>query len=132
MSNNFIRIHTWHADSTLKFVQDMNEPANFGTNENKPWNWPEKDEPYWSLNCSIAGNTLEHPPYRTSKKSLTLINPFTPGFLKWTPQDLNLGHFIDLKIGFNTEDMNRMANNINLDEMAGSISSGSMLFANIS
>ncbi|KAG7153671.1 Maltase-glucoamylase, intestinal-like [Homarus americanus] len=27
---------------------DMNEPANFGTNENKPWNWPH-DRPHWSL-----------------------------------------------------------------------------------
>jgi hypothetical protein len=30
---------------------DMNEPANFGTNENRIWNWPEKDKPYWSLKC---------------------------------------------------------------------------------
>ena len=45
----------------------MNEPASFGTNEERPFNWPEDDKPYWSLNCSLEGNTLEHPPYRTSK-----------------------------------------------------------------
>ena len=43
----------------------MNEPANFGTNEEKPFNWPEKDRPYWSLKCPY--NTLDDPPYRTSK-----------------------------------------------------------------
>ncbi|XP_060598146.1 sucrase-isomaltase, intestinal-like [Ruditapes philippinarum] len=43
---------------------DMNEPANFGTNEEKPWNWPANVKP-WSLNCSLSGNTYEHPPYRT-------------------------------------------------------------------
>ncbi|XP_071117585.1 maltase-glucoamylase-like isoform X2 [Haliotis cracherodii] len=42
---------------------DMNEPANFGTNEEKPFNWPEKDEPYWSLKCS--DNKYDDPPYIT-------------------------------------------------------------------
>ncbi|CAG5120605.1 unnamed protein product [Candidula unifasciata] len=41
---------------------DMNEPANFGTNEERPFNWPEKDKPYWSLKC--PSNTWEDPPYR--------------------------------------------------------------------
>ncbi|KAK7100863.1 probable maltase-glucoamylase 2 [Littorina saxatilis] len=41
---------------------DMNEPANFGTNEERPWNWPEDDKPYWSLHC--GNNTLDDPPYR--------------------------------------------------------------------
>ncbi|XP_052256801.1 sucrase-isomaltase, intestinal-like isoform X2 [Dreissena polymorpha] len=44
---------------------DMNEPANFGTNEERPFNWPEGVKPYWSLNCTLEGNYYEHPPYRT-------------------------------------------------------------------
>lgn len=43
---------------------DMNEPANFGTNEEKPWNWPQGAKPYWSLKCN-EGEALEDPPYRT-------------------------------------------------------------------
>ncbi|XP_067678896.1 maltase-glucoamylase-like [Haliotis asinina] len=42
---------------------DMNEPANFGTNEEKPFNWPEKDQPYWSLKCT--NNKYDDPPYVT-------------------------------------------------------------------
>ena len=30
---------------------DMNEPAVFGTNEERAFNWPEKDKPYWTLKC---------------------------------------------------------------------------------
>jgi len=45
--------------------QDMNEPANFGTNEERPWNWPEEYRPYWSLKCP-TGN-FDDPPYRTSE-----------------------------------------------------------------
>ncbi|XP_025110817.1 maltase-glucoamylase, intestinal-like [Pomacea canaliculata] len=41
---------------------DMNEPANFGTNEERPWNWPEYAKPYWSLHC--GNNTWDDPPYR--------------------------------------------------------------------
>lgn len=44
--------------------KDMNEPANFGTNEEKPWNYPP-NEPTWSLHC--PDSPLEDPPYRTSK-----------------------------------------------------------------
>ena len=51
---------------SYKLIKDMNEPANFGTNDNKPWNWPDKDTPYWSLNCS-TGSILDNPSYRTSK-----------------------------------------------------------------
>ena len=47
----------------------MNEPANFGTNEYKPWNWPEHDKPYWSLNCSV--NKYDDPPYKPGKISLS-------------------------------------------------------------
>jgi len=43
----------------------MNEPANFGTNDERPWNWPETERPYWSLKCP-TGN-LDDPPYRTSE-----------------------------------------------------------------
>ncbi|KAK7073777.1 hypothetical protein SK128_024244 [Halocaridina rubra] len=41
---------------------DMNEPANFGTNLDKPWNWPPELEP-WSLKC--PDNALDSPPYPT-------------------------------------------------------------------
>ncbi|XP_076463033.1 putative maltase-glucoamylase 2 [Babylonia areolata] len=41
---------------------DMNEPANFGTNEEKPWNWPEDARPYWSLQCD--NNRWDEPDYR--------------------------------------------------------------------
>ncbi|KAK7501086.1 hypothetical protein BaRGS_00007571 [Batillaria attramentaria] len=41
---------------------DMNEPANFGTNEERPWNWPPDAKPYWSLHC--GNNTWDDPPYR--------------------------------------------------------------------
>ncbi|XP_071523342.1 sucrase-isomaltase, intestinal-like [Panulirus ornatus] len=41
---------------------DMNEPANFGTNLDKPWNWPP-DKPDWSLKC--PNNAWDDPPYPT-------------------------------------------------------------------
>ncbi|KAB7495124.1 Maltase-glucoamylase, intestinal [Armadillidium nasatum] len=41
---------------------DMNEPSNFGTNTEKPFNWPD-DLPPWSLKC--PNNTREDPPYAT-------------------------------------------------------------------
>ncbi len=42
----------------------MNEPANFGTNEEEPWNWPDDLEP-WALNCSAS--KWDDPPYRPSE-----------------------------------------------------------------
>ncbi|XP_064607330.1 maltase-glucoamylase-like [Liolophura sinensis] len=42
---------------------DMNEPANFGTNEERPVNWPPEVKPYWSLKC--YGNKFDNPPYKT-------------------------------------------------------------------
>jgi hypothetical protein len=45
----------------------MNEPANFGTNDERPWNWPEDAKPYWSLHCPEG--PLDDPAYRTSKCS---------------------------------------------------------------
>ncbi|XP_070183432.1 maltase-glucoamylase-like [Littorina saxatilis] len=42
---------------------DMNEPANFGTNDDRPFNWPENVRPYWSLKC--PRNELDDPMYRT-------------------------------------------------------------------
>ena len=55
--------------------QDMNEPANFGTNLDKPWNWPEDDKPYWSLKCPAE----ENPPFIPGKQaqlvSYSLQNP---------------------------------------------------------
>ena len=49
----------------------MNEPANFGTNEEKPWNWPE-GEPVWSLKCPETD--IEDPPYRTRLSLANLIS----------------------------------------------------------
>jgi hypothetical protein len=45
-------------------MKDMNEPANFGTNDERPWNWPVDDKPYWSLHCPEG--PLDDPAYRTS------------------------------------------------------------------
>jgi hypothetical protein len=39
----------------------MNEPANFDTNKDKPWNWP-KDRPEWNLKCPKE-EPIENPPY---------------------------------------------------------------------
>lgn len=41
---------------------DMNEPANFGTNEEHPWNWDEDAKPYWSLKCPKS--QWDDPPYK--------------------------------------------------------------------
>lgn len=41
---------------------DMNEPANFDTNEVKPWNWPE-NRPPWNLFCNMTDSPLDNPPY---------------------------------------------------------------------
>lgn len=38
----------------------MNEPANFDTNFEKPFNWP-LDKPAWSLKC--PNNNYDDPPY---------------------------------------------------------------------
>ncbi|KAK3870746.1 hypothetical protein Pcinc_024052 [Petrolisthes cinctipes] len=50
---------------TVKFDSlwiDMNEPANFGTNLDKPFNWPPGVDP-WSLKC--PDNKWDSPPYTT-------------------------------------------------------------------
>ena len=49
----------------------MNEPANFGTNEDKPWNWPEDVTPEWSLKCPTGH--LDDPPYKPSKYKSSFI-----------------------------------------------------------
>jgi hypothetical protein len=38
----------------------MNEPANFDTNKEKPWNWPNTRPP-WNLVC--PKNKYDDPPY---------------------------------------------------------------------
>lgn len=62
-------IHWWkneikeHYKNVLKFDGlwiDMNEPANFDTNLEKPWNWPE-NKPSWNLIC--PKNNYDDPPY---------------------------------------------------------------------
>nr|XP_053632508.1 maltase-glucoamylase-like isoform X2 [Cherax quadricarinatus] len=52
--------------SDVMLGYDMNEPANFGTNEPKPWNWPEDREP-WSLSC--PNSIWDDPPYVTKAAS---------------------------------------------------------------
>ncbi len=39
----------------------MNEPANFDTNKDKPWNWPP-NRPAWNLKCP-QNESLEKPIY---------------------------------------------------------------------
>ena len=54
----------------------MNEPANFDTNGEKPWNWPEhRPEEPWTLKC--GNSSLDDPPYPTSQFLLhyTLHSP---------------------------------------------------------
>ena len=62
----------WWTDEMQRFLAlaggpdgfwiDMNEPSNFGTNMEKPFNWPS-DWPPWSLKC--PQNALDSPPYPT-------------------------------------------------------------------
>ncbi|KAK3872832.1 hypothetical protein Pcinc_022087 [Petrolisthes cinctipes] len=65
--------HEWWQDEIISLYQhlqfdglwiDMNEPANFGTNEIKPWNWPEDQPDNWSLHCPTS--TWDDPPYPTA------------------------------------------------------------------
>ncbi|CAF0767231.1 unnamed protein product, partial [Adineta ricciae] len=43
---------------------DMNEPANFDTNRNKPWNWNRTE--LWNLKCPVEDEILDNPPYKTA------------------------------------------------------------------
>ena len=54
----------------------MNEPTNFGTNELKPHNWPDKDIPYWSLKCNLTAdkNQWDEPPYKPSKFACSILH----------------------------------------------------------
>ncbi|CAF0953791.1 unnamed protein product [Adineta steineri] len=73
--------------SKLKFDGlwiDMNEPANFDTNKDKPWNW--NGEELWNLHCPIDDEPFENPPYKTaicgdyiSDKTLCMIGEQTDG-----------------------------------------------------
>lgn len=64
---------------------DMNEPANFGTNEDKPFNWPiDRNISEWTLKC--PNNEFDTPEYlplaarpfgerkRISDKSICMIS----------------------------------------------------------
>ncbi|KAF0300110.1 Maltase-glucoamylase, intestinal [Amphibalanus amphitrite] len=63
---------SWWTDEMQRFLElaggpdgfwiDMNEPSNFGTNMDKPFNWPNNLPP-WSLKC--PQNNLDSPPYPT-------------------------------------------------------------------
>ncbi|XP_071531841.1 maltase-glucoamylase-like isoform X2 [Panulirus ornatus] len=50
---------------------DMNEPANFGTNEDQPWNWPGGRDP-WSLVCPES--RWDDPPYVTKAGAMGPTN----------------------------------------------------------
>ncbi|CAF1150433.1 unnamed protein product [Rotaria sordida] len=67
---------------------DMNEPANFDTNKEQPWNWnltvPRNES--WNLHCPVALEPLDNPPYKTaicgdyiSDKTLCMIAEQTNG-----------------------------------------------------
>ncbi|CAF2829151.1 unnamed protein product [Rotaria sp. Silwood2] len=63
---------------------DMNEPANFDTNKEKPWNW-NRPEP-WNLHCPVDSESLDKPPYKTaicgdylSDKTLCMIGEQADG-----------------------------------------------------
>ncbi|CAM4768266.1 unnamed protein product [Rotaria magnacalcarata] len=62
---------------------DMNEPANFDTNQEKPWNWPHSTP--WNLHCPL-NEPLESPRYKTaifgdylSDKTLCMIGEHSDG-----------------------------------------------------
>lgn len=84
-------------DNELKFSGlwiDMNEPANFGTNEEKPFNWPD-NQPPWSLKC--PNNRYDDPPYRTgaaygnrlSDKTLCLVGEQSNGMKTFKHYDVH-------------------------------------------
>ncbi|XP_063880300.1 sucrase-isomaltase, intestinal-like [Scylla paramamosain] len=56
--------------SNLMVWIDMNEPANFGTNEEHPWNWPEGRQ-LWSLSC--RNTTWDDPPCVTNMMEFNLF-----------------------------------------------------------
>lgn len=72
----------------------MNEPANFGTNKDKPFNWPT-NKPDWSLKCPT--NEWDDPPYRTngafgdrlSDKTLCLIGEQSNGVKTFKHYDVH-------------------------------------------
>ena len=51
-------------------LQDMNEPAAFDTNQDKPFNWPP-GKPDWNLKCPV--NKWDDPPYIT--REFLLLRP---------------------------------------------------------
>lgn len=54
----------------------MNEPSNFGTNQQRPMNWPEKDKPYWSLKCPQS--KWDDPVYKPSNDNF-LAHEYSKG-----------------------------------------------------
>lgn len=54
----------------------MNEPANFDTNKDAPWNWEDQrpGEPKWNLKCDMT-NRYENPPYKTSTSNPSDLVP---------------------------------------------------------
>jgi len=78
---DFLKTNTteWWNDQFVKFYEmikfdgiwiDMNEPSNFDTNLEKPFNWPE-GKPSWNLIC--PENKWDDPPYKTlsAKRTVT-------------------------------------------------------------
>ena len=51
----------------------MNEPSNFDTNLEKPFNWPE-GKPSWNLIC--PENKWDDPPYKTCNNKCASIHEY--------------------------------------------------------
>ena len=70
-SNYDCRVTSFRYKYFFSILQDMNEPANFGTNEIRPWNWPKNATYDWSLKC--PNSDLDDPPYKTSTYSVKFV-----------------------------------------------------------
>ena len=68
LSSTYANCVIWLLVHAIVYPQDMNEPAAFDTNKDKPWNWDSQrpGEPDWNLKCDMS-NTFENPPYKTSE-----------------------------------------------------------------
>ena len=71
-SPHAFRISLRIVSTVTSFVtQDMNDPAAFGTNEERPFNWPEDELPYWSLKCPVT--KYDDPPYKPGEGSISIL-----------------------------------------------------------
>ncbi|CAL4100017.1 unnamed protein product, partial [Meganyctiphanes norvegica] len=83
----------WWKDQIIDFHEkvhfdgiwiDMNEPANFGTDQEQPWNWPEGQEP-WSLKCPTS--KWDNPPYFPKATSVGDVNKLSDKTLCMAAQE---------------------------------------------